>query len=1098
MPSGRRLAALMLTDMVGYSSTAQRSESDALRLLEEHRVIVRGALHQYHGREVKTLGDGFLVEFSSAMDAIECARDIQREFYERNLAPGIERIDLRIALHVGDVVVEGTDLLGDAVNIVARLEPLSQPGGILVSGPFLDQVRGKIDFPFESIPTPPLKHILRPVAIFRAELPWLVPPIPRVTPWTDRVAELERLLALLEVARGGEGRIVVVRGEAGVGKTRLVEEMLGLAATRGFRILRARVHRGEREVPYAPWAEAVRAYAREVSNEALTSAAGEQPGEIVRLVPELVDRLGVESPGAADSPVDARNRLCDAIIQFFRNVAAEQPLVLSLDGVQWADPYSCHLLERAVGQLAGARWLILATHRDADPAETPEAGRLWTGLRDEAGFLSQSLGRLGTVEFDQLLDALLPKPKLPPSIRQLLRERSDGNPLFAEELVRQLIDAGRLVRAKSGWELKSREQLKVPESIRLLLQERLAHLDPATVQVLRVASVAGGRCSYSALQRMTDLSEDLLLLAVERAIHARVVEEQTTPIGEVEVYFRDPQTCQFLYEGLSLVRARSYHRKLAEAIEQLPTAGPTDTAAALADHFQRGGVPAKALEYSVAAGRRSAQLHAHEEAVRRFEVAAELEEQVGGGPSERAEILAALAEELKLLGRSSEAVRRGEDVARLYESAGEVRKASSYHSWAADLLNDLAGEHSRVLTHSERAVALLESTGDSPELAQAYNSLAANTFRWGNDPVRARELFRTAVEIAARVGDLRTEVWGGYFLVISLPFSQKREAVEIAERIVAKLSAADHPTTPGIMYNVASNLYSSGLGNVGRARALLDRASDFCRRHGIRRYDTAISLALAELGRLSGDWEGAETRVREVREREPEENVLEHVEAWFLQIRLAIGRGRLEDARESLVHLEGSRYRDILATPEARLPLALLRTELRLEGDDFPGAEATLAPAFEASLPEGPPLANAVAWTQALYYDAALAVHRKDAAGARSALERLRGTAAVLDEPWARGWTGRAEGMIELAFGDPAKGSERLSASLAEWESLGWPFELGRGLYELARGRLASGDSASAEETLDRARSIFAKLGADRAVQRIQAALETPGSLDRP
>jgi class 3 adenylate cyclase/tetratricopeptide (TPR) repeat protein len=1089
VPPNRRLAALMLTDMVGYTWVAQRSEADALRLLEEHRVLVRGALRDHHGREVKTLGDGFLVEFGSAIDAVECAREIQRRFYERNLTPGVERIELRIALHVGDVVVEGTDVLGDAVNIVARLEPLSDPGGILVSGPFLDQVRGKIDLPFEAIPTPPLKHVLRPVPVYRAELPWLVPPVPPLTPWADREKELERLTGILEGVRRGQGRAAILRGEAGVGKTRLAEELLRIAEPTGFRVLRVRVHRGEADVPYGPWAEAVRSFARDASDSSLVTACAQHPEEIIRLVPELEERLGSHPVEIAGSTAEARNRLCEAIVRFFLAAAREQPLILYLDGFQWADPYSCQLLQRAVAQLPAARWLLLVTYREGDPSETPQAGQLWGELRAEPGLLTEPLRKFGVAELDQLLDAMLPQPKLPEEVRRVLYARSDGNALFAEELVRQLVDAGSLVRSKRGWELKSREQLRVPETIRGVLQERLSRLNPATLQLLRAASVAGGRCSYTVLQKISELPDDLLLVTLERALQARVVEERSSPSGEVEILFRDPQTCQLLYEGLSLVRARNYHRKLAEVLEQLPAAARVGSVGSLADHFYRGNVPAKALQYSIAAARRSAELYAHEDAARRYQLALDLAAEVGSAPSDRAEILGALAKELELLGRTTEAVKSYEEVSALWERAGEVRRASAIHSWIAILLNDLVGQQDRVLSHSERAVALLETTGESAELAQALYSLASNTSRWGNDPARARELFRRCVDLAARLGDLRTEAFGGYFLAISQPISQKQESLRLARGIVAKLVEADHATAPGILFNVGSMLYLGGLGDSATARALLEKAGEISRRKGIRRYDSAIALGVAELLRLSGDWDAAESRAREVREREPEENVLDHVEAWILLIRLAIDRGQLEDASQSLSRLQGSRYNDILLTPEARLTLAVLRAELSLEADDLAGARAALAPAFDDPASAEPVIASARVWTQARYIDTVLAARTGDRSTARSGLARLTEVARQIDEPWARGWAGRAEGLLALSSGDPTSAIAPLEASLGEWERMGWPFEVGRGLFVLGRALRESGDLARAGDLLDRAGQMFTRLGAERYLRRVQDAM---------
>jgi adenylate cyclase len=167
----RQLAAMMLTDMVGYSALAQRDERLALTLVREQERIVRRALRSYRGRTVKTLGDGFLAEFPNALDAVECAVGIQRALEERNSERRDGTIQLRIGIHLGDVVHRDRDVFGDAVNVVARIEPLADPGGVCLSQPVYDQVRNNLKLRFESLGLPELKHIETPIPVYRILLP---------------------------------------------------------------------------------------------------------------------------------------------------------------------------------------------------------------------------------------------------------------------------------------------------------------------------------------------------------------------------------------------------------------------------------------------------------------------------------------------------------------------------------------------------------------------------------------------------------------------------------------------------------------------------------------------------------------------------------------------------------------------------------------------------------------------------------------------------------------------------------------------------------------------------------------------------------------
>jgi len=169
----RRLAAIMFTDMVGYSALAQKDERRALALVEEQRHILRPICAKHGGKEIKTTGDGTLVEFDSALLAARCAVEVQRTLVERNvgLAPQ-DRIHIRVGLHVGDVVHKGSDILGDAVNIAARIEPLAEADGICVSEDVARQIEGKIEERIERMGRRELKNIRLPVVAYRIVLPW--------------------------------------------------------------------------------------------------------------------------------------------------------------------------------------------------------------------------------------------------------------------------------------------------------------------------------------------------------------------------------------------------------------------------------------------------------------------------------------------------------------------------------------------------------------------------------------------------------------------------------------------------------------------------------------------------------------------------------------------------------------------------------------------------------------------------------------------------------------------------------------------------------------------------------------------------------------
>jgi adenylate cyclase len=171
--SERRLAAVMFTDIVGYTSLTQKNEAHAMELLTEQRNLVRPLLPRHGGREVKTIGDAFLVEFDSALEAVRCAYEIQQSIREFNSSRSVERrISLRIGVHLGDVIHSQNDVYGDAVNVASRIEPLASPGGVCITEQVHDQIKNKFELPLTSIGKKELKNVGEPVEVYRVLFPW--------------------------------------------------------------------------------------------------------------------------------------------------------------------------------------------------------------------------------------------------------------------------------------------------------------------------------------------------------------------------------------------------------------------------------------------------------------------------------------------------------------------------------------------------------------------------------------------------------------------------------------------------------------------------------------------------------------------------------------------------------------------------------------------------------------------------------------------------------------------------------------------------------------------------------------------------------------
>src|SRR6266516_3670018 len=193
----RKLAAIMFTDMVGYSALVERNEAFALALLEEHRRLLRSVFPKHQGSEIKTIGDGFLVEFSSALAAVQCGIEIQEEIAKRNsVNPPQDCFQVRIGIHLGDVVRGDNDVIGDGVNIAARIEPLAGPGGICISQQVFDQVEKRVAKSLKRMGPVTLKNIMQPLDVYWVEYEGATSGPPTLVQ-ADRRSGAEKSIAVL-------------------------------------------------------------------------------------------------------------------------------------------------------------------------------------------------------------------------------------------------------------------------------------------------------------------------------------------------------------------------------------------------------------------------------------------------------------------------------------------------------------------------------------------------------------------------------------------------------------------------------------------------------------------------------------------------------------------------------------------------------------------------------------------------------------------------------------------------------------------------------------------------------------------------------------
>jgi len=675
---GAQTATILVTDLVG--STELRvalGEERAEEVRRAHDRMLTDLVAEGGGTLIKGLGDGVLASFTGAAEAVSAAATMQQG--AESLARR-EHLNLaiRVGISSGDVTFEDGDSFGTPVVEASRLCAAAEGGQILVADVVRVLARGRGGHEFTPVGPLELKGLPEPVdAVSVAWEPVRTPGDLRArAPFVGRAAEREVLVGRLAAAAAGEGGLVLVAGEPGIGKTRLVTEVCHeVAAGQAVPlVLLGGCHDGEVSA-YAPFVEALTDWARRTPSEHVAEALGPEASVLGRLVPALHDAL----PGLGEPlPIPAEEataRLHDAVIQLLGRLAAAQPVVLILDDLHWADGGTVGLLRAVARRARRDALLVVGTYRDTDLDRRHPLSEALPLLRREVEPTRIALDGLGAADVRQLLEQLADH-EVPDAFAALLARQTDGNPFFLRELLIHLTAAGQLRFEDGVWVAEADIALAIPEGVREVVGRRVSQLSDAANRLLTVGALFEVGFPLTVAADVAGLAEDEALDAVDEALAARIVQ----PADVFDHYvFTHALFRQTLEGELNPSRQVRSHRAIAEALEKTVGGEPTPAQiASLARHwYQSSALPGseRGVPYAVALAEASTARYAHSEAQSALAMALEL---IAPDDEREQELRVAHLDAMILATASIE------DVAREFERLGTLLASTEGQMLAAD------------------------------------------------------------------------------------------------------------------------------------------------------------------------------------------------------------------------------------------------------------------------------------------------------------------------------------------------------------------------------------------------------------------------------
>jgi class 3 adenylate cyclase/tetratricopeptide (TPR) repeat protein len=643
----RKLVTVMFCDLVGSTAIAERLDPEEYRdLLEQYMAIAFREVYRVEGIITHLAGDGVMALFGAPVAhedapyrgvyaALAIRAALAALSTELRETGGVE-LRVRIGVHTGPVVVGtvGSDLkmdytaIGDTTNLSQRLQSVADPGMVLISDATNRLVRGFFDvLPARRFE---LKGKREPVVAFEvrglaaATTPMAIAEARGLTPLVGRREEIAQLAACFERLTGSLAQVATVVGDAGSGKSRLIHELKLRLAEAPVVFFEARCSSMTQAVPYAPWVTMLRQQFGLAGDDdeaqswaKIAAALDARAADLAAAYPTLSYVLGFGTGGRAaggDEPSgdELKRQTFEAVAGLVYRASERAPVVMIIEDVHWMDDPSREMLAVAVAKTNRSRVMILISHRaDHQP--------MW---RVKGAFTQLTLGPLSDEETTGIIRSVA-GGSLPLELERRLVRRIDGNPFFAEEITRTLVEEGYLLRGGGQVRVtRPVEEIRMPGTVEELIGARLDRLGPAAKRVVQVAAVLGRqfrRQRLTALLAGEDLDVDAQLSELEdRGVIHRASAD--------ELRFGESLTQEVAYEGLLLRQRRALHARIGHLLEALPGEPTAERAAVLAHHFARSDEREHAVDVLLGAAREAERVPSFRSAVGFYRDAFEIAE----------------------------------------------------------------------------------------------------------------------------------------------------------------------------------------------------------------------------------------------------------------------------------------------------------------------------------------------------------------------------------------------------------------------------------------------------------------------------------------